>query len=83
MHNNMKELEEGIIQPSQVNEVSVISELQSQMANLSTLISKVVEGSKVQSVAVCGMCSMQGHPTDQCLQLMENGGWESANVVGY
>ncbi|CAL2228447.1 unnamed protein product [Prunus armeniaca] len=26
---------------------------------------------------------MHGHPTDQCPQLIENGGWESANAVGY
>ncbi|CAL8082989.1 unnamed protein product [Prunus armeniaca] len=69
--------------PSPVNEVSAISELQSQMANLSTLISQVVEGSKVQSTATCSVCSMHGHPTDQCPQLIENGGWESANAVGY
>ncbi|CAL8116812.1 unnamed protein product [Prunus armeniaca] len=53
------------------------------MANLSTLISQVVEGSKVKSIATCSMCSMHGHPTDQCPQLIDNGGWESANVVGY
>ncbi|CAL2270599.1 unnamed protein product [Prunus armeniaca] len=69
--------------PSQVNEVSAISELQSQMANLSTLISQVVEGSKVQSIATCSVCSMHGHHSDQCSQLIDNGGWESANAVGY
>ena len=51
---------------SQVNEVSAISELQSQMANLSSLISQVVQGSKVQGASTCGMCSMKGHLTDQC-----------------
>ncbi|CAL9005404.1 unnamed protein product [Prunus brigantina] len=70
-------------QPSQVNEVSAISELQSQMANLSTLISQVVEGPKVQSTATCSVCSMHGHHTDQCPQLIANGGWESANAIGY
>lgn len=69
--------------PSQVNEVSAISELQSQMANLTTLISQVVEGSKVQGSSTCGVCSVQGHPSDQCPQLIENGGWESANAIGY
>ncbi|KAM1439854.1 hypothetical protein ACFXTO_013665 [Malus domestica] len=29
------------------------------------------------------MCSMQGHLTDKCPQLIENGGWESANAVGF
>lgn len=69
--------------PSPVNEVSAISELQSQMANLSTLILQVVEGSKVQSTDTCSVCSMHGHPTNQCPQLIENGGWESANAIGY
>ncbi|CAN6567748.1 unnamed protein product [Malus baccata var. baccata] len=45
----------------------------------------VVEGSKVQEITpnVCGVCSMQGHFNDQCPQLIENEGWESANFVGY
>ena len=43
--------------PIQVNEVSAISKLQSQMANLFTLISQVVEGSKVQGLLVaCALC---------------------------
>ena len=69
--------------PIQVNEVSAISELQSQMANLFTVISQVVKGSKVQGEPACGVCSMQRHPTNQCPQLIENEGWESANAIGY
>ncbi|CAN6723549.1 unnamed protein product [Malus baccata var. baccata] len=67
----------------QVNEVSAITELQNQMANLTTLLSQVVEGPKVQNVAACGVCSMQGHLTDKCPQLIENGGWETLNAVGF
>ncbi|CAN6576830.1 unnamed protein product [Malus baccata var. baccata] len=67
----------------QVNEVSAISELQNQMVNLTTLLSQVVEKPKEQSVAACGVCSMNGHLTDKCPQLIENGGWESTNVVGF
>ncbi|CAN6679374.1 unnamed protein product [Malus baccata var. baccata] len=67
----------------QVNEVSAITELQNQMANLTTLLSQVVEGPKVQNVAACGVCSMQGHLTDKCPQLIENGGCETLNVVGF
>ncbi|CAN6695171.1 unnamed protein product [Malus baccata var. baccata] len=67
----------------QVNEVSAITELQNQMANLTTLLSQVVEGPKVKPVASCGVCSMQNHPTDKCPQLIENGGWETLNIVGY
>ncbi|KAM2132870.1 hypothetical protein ACFX1Q_014227 [Malus domestica] len=67
----------------QVNEVSAISKLQNQMANLTTLLSQVVEKSKEQSVATCGVCSMNGHLKDKCPQLIENRGWEPANAVGF
>ncbi|KAM1878523.1 hypothetical protein ACFX14_040502 [Malus domestica] len=53
------------------------------MANLTTLLSQVVEGPKVQNVAACGVCSMQGHLTDKCPQLIENGGWETLNAIGF
>ncbi|KAM1255935.1 hypothetical protein ACFX2G_030710 [Malus domestica] len=67
----------------QVNEVSAITELQNQMANLTTLLSQVVEGPKVKPVASCGVCSLQNHNTDKCPQLIKNGGWETLNAVGY
>ncbi|CAN6679472.1 unnamed protein product [Malus baccata var. baccata] len=73
----------GTLRQHQVNEVSVITELQNQMANLTTLLSQVVEGPKVQNVSACGVCSMQGHPTDRCPQLIENKGWETLNAVGF
>ncbi|XP_070679273.1 uncharacterized protein [Malus domestica] len=69
--------------PHHVNEVSSISELQSQMANLTSMLSQLVEGPKTQGTTICGVCSIQGHQSDQCPQLIENGGWESANAVGY
>ncbi|KAM1355712.1 hypothetical protein ACFXTH_029935 [Malus domestica] len=37
----------------------------------------VVDGSKMQNAAICGVCSMQGHLNNQYPQLIENGGWES------
>ncbi|CAN6725405.1 unnamed protein product [Malus baccata var. baccata] len=46
-------------------------------------VNEVVEGPKVQNVAACGVCSMQGHLTDKCPQLIENGGWETLNVMGF
>ncbi|KAB2595522.1 hypothetical protein D8674_030972 [Pyrus ussuriensis x Pyrus communis] len=66
-----------------VNEVSAISDIQSQLANLTSLVSQVVKGSKPQENQVCGVCSMQGHPSETCPQLIENGGWESANAIGF
>ncbi|CAN6725407.1 unnamed protein product [Malus baccata var. baccata] len=71
------------LRPHHVNEVSSISELQSQMANLTSMLSQLVEGPKTQGTTICGVCSIQGHQSDQCPQLIENGGWESANAVGY
>ena len=66
-----------------VNEVSAISEIQSQLANLTLLVSQVVEGPKVQGNTICGMCSMQGHQSEKCPQLIENEGCESANANGF
>ncbi|KAM2008522.1 hypothetical protein ACFX16_003401 [Malus domestica] len=45
----------------QVHEVSAISKIQSQLANLTLLVSQVVEGNKMQGPKVYGVCSMQGH----------------------
>ena len=67
----------------QVNEVSSMAEIQSQLVNLTLLVSQVVEGNKVQGTSVCGVCSMQGHLSYKCPQLIENEGWESANAIGY
>ncbi|CAN6557332.1 unnamed protein product [Malus baccata var. baccata] len=46
-------------------------------------VNEVVEGPKVKTVASCGVCSMQNHYADKCPQLIENGGWETLNAVGY
>ncbi|CAN6542233.1 unnamed protein product [Malus baccata var. baccata] len=67
----------------QVNEVSSMPEIQSQLANLISIVSQLAEGMKIHGPSVCGVCSMQGHANDQCPQLIENGGWESANAMGF
>ncbi|XP_050113837.1 uncharacterized protein LOC126592126 [Malus sylvestris] len=67
----------------QVNEVSSMPEIQSQLANLTSIVSQLAEGMKIHGPSVCGVCSMQGHANDQCPQLIENGGWEAANAVGF
>ena len=69
--------------PHSVNEVSAISEIQSQLANLTSLVSQVMIAPKTQENQVCAVCSIQGHPSDKCPQLIENGGWESANAIGF
>ncbi|CAN6720976.1 unnamed protein product [Malus baccata var. baccata] len=41
------------------------------------------KGMKMQGPMVCGVCSIQGHVSEKCPQLIENGGWESANAIGF
>ncbi|KAM1901193.1 hypothetical protein ACFX14_030046 [Malus domestica] len=70
-------------QQHSVNEVSAISEIQSQLASFTSLVSQVVIGAKAQENQVCTVCSIQGHPSEKCPQLIENSGRESANAVGF
>ncbi|KAM2087190.1 hypothetical protein ACFX1R_024647 [Malus domestica] len=67
----------------QVHEVSSTSNIQSQLANLTSLVSQMAEGMKIQGPMVCGVCSIQGHASEKCPQLIENGGWESTNAIGF
>ncbi|CAN6583801.1 unnamed protein product [Malus baccata var. baccata] len=52
-------------QQHQVNEASAITELQNQMANLTTLLSQVVKGPKVQNVAACGGMQTRDKKVDE------------------
>ncbi|KAM1610501.1 hypothetical protein ACFXTN_020896 [Malus domestica] len=67
----------------QVNEVSSTSDIQSQLANLTSVVSQMVEGMRLKEPSVCDACSIQGHASEKCPQLIENGGWESANAIGF
>ncbi|CAN6718839.1 unnamed protein product [Malus baccata var. baccata] len=67
----------------QVNEVSFTSDIQSQLANLTSIVSQMAEGIRMKEPSVCGVCSIQGHASEKCPQLIENGGWESANAIGF
>ncbi|CAN6566337.1 unnamed protein product [Malus baccata var. baccata] len=46
-------------------------------------VHEMAEGMKMQGPVVCGVCSIQGHISEKCPQLIENGGWESANAIGF
>ncbi|CAN6583769.1 unnamed protein product [Malus baccata var. baccata] len=50
------------------------------LCNIST---RMAEGMKMQRPIVCGVCSIQGHVSEKCPQLIENGGWESAHAIGF
>ncbi|KAM2086877.1 hypothetical protein PS1_023212 [Malus domestica] len=67
----------------QVNEVSSTSNIQSQLANLTSIVSQMAKGMRMKEPSVCGVCSIQGHGSKKCPQLIENGGWESANAIEF
>ncbi|KAM1127841.1 hypothetical protein ACFX2B_037346 [Malus domestica] len=46
-------------------------------------VHEMAEGMKIQGPMVCGVCSIQGHVSEKCPQLIENGGWESVNAIGF
>ncbi|XP_004288740.1 PREDICTED: uncharacterized protein LOC101297673 [Fragaria vesca subsp. vesca] len=51
-------------------------------SKIDTLLAHLSIGKGLEAAKVCGVCSVQGHPTNQCPQLMDNSGWESANALG-
>ncbi|CAN6554920.1 unnamed protein product [Malus baccata var. baccata] len=53
------------------------------LVDKTTMAAKMAEGMKIQGPVVCGVCSIQGHASEKCPQLIENGGWESANAIGF
>ncbi|CAN6587152.1 unnamed protein product [Malus baccata var. baccata] len=67
----------------QVHKVSSTPDIHSQLANLTSIVSQMAEGMKMQGPIVCGVCSIQGHASEKCPQLIENGGWESAHAIGF
>ncbi|CAN6687747.1 unnamed protein product [Malus baccata var. baccata] len=54
-----------------------------ELATLTSIVSQMVEGMRMKEPSVCGVCSIQGHASEKCLQLIENGGWESGNAIEF
>ncbi|KAM1006503.1 hypothetical protein ACFX2A_003247 [Malus domestica] len=46
-------------------------------------VNEMAEGMKIQGPMVCGVFFIQGHASEKCPQLIENGGWESVNTIGF
>ncbi|CAN6570868.1 unnamed protein product [Malus baccata var. baccata] len=44
---------------------------------------RMAEGMRMKEPSVYGVCSIQGHASEKCPQLIENGGWESANAIAF
>ena len=80
---NYQQYEGALSSSRRVNEVTSHCTLEDKVNKMSTLLSQVLQGNKGGGAShVCGVCSLQGHHSDQCPQLIENGGWESANAIG-
>ncbi|XP_057505523.1 uncharacterized protein LOC130788837 [Actinidia eriantha] len=62
-----------------VNEVN-ISSLEQQIASLTSLVRQMAVGN-MQAAKVCGICSIEGHPTDMCPTLQEEP-IEQVNAAG-
>ncbi|XP_061993653.1 uncharacterized protein LOC133711564 [Rosa rugosa] len=77
---NYQQYEGALSSSRRVNEVTSNSALEEKLNNMSALLSQVLIGKGQEGVKACGVCSTQGHPTDQCPQLIQNGGWESLNA---
>ena len=58
---------------------SDIFELKEEMGKLTLLVSKLAKG---RSVNACGVCSIEGHTSNQCPQVVE-GSYEEANALGF
>ena len=80
---NYQQYEGALSSSRRVNEVTSHSTLEDKVNKMSTLLSQVLQVNKGGGASqACGVCSVQGHHSDQCPQLIENGGWESANAIG-
>ncbi|CAN6720967.1 unnamed protein product [Malus baccata var. baccata] len=71
----------------QVHEVSSTSDLHPQLANLTSIVSQMAEGMKIQGPVVCGVCSIQGHVSEKCLkdilhEMMQVGAFGAKRELG-
>ncbi|TYK27733.1 retrotransposon gag protein [Cucumis melo var. makuwa] len=48
-----------------------VSELKSQMLNMTTLLTSFVQGTPLKATK-CGVCGLVGHPNDKCLEVIED-----------
>lgn len=75
---------EGVLSSRRVNEVTTNSALEDKVNKMSSLLSQVLNVNNGGGISqVCGVCSTQGHSTDQCPQLASPEGWETLNALGY
>ena len=57
-------------QIEKVNEIGSSSSVESQLSHITAMLNKIVTGG-VQKAVICGICCLEGHPTDACPTLQE------------
>ena len=57
-------------QVKRVNEIGSSSSLENQLSHITAMLNKIVTGGIQKSVR-CGICCLEGHPTDACPTLQE------------
>ena len=51
--------------------VNEVSDLKNQLSDLTALVRQMAVG-QLQTAKACGICSLQGHPTDMCPTLQQD-----------
>ena len=64
-----------------VNEISTSTSLEQQIDNLTLVVQQLAMGGTKQ-VMRCGICLKNGHPTDSCPTLYEEGNSKKVNTMG-
>jgi len=57
-------------QVKRVNEIGSNSSLENQLSHIIDMLNKIVTGG-IQKAVICGICYLEGHPTDACSTLQE------------
>ncbi|XP_040369767.1 uncharacterized protein LOC121051453 [Rosa chinensis] len=76
---NAQQYEGVSLTTRKVSEIGT-SVIEDRLNKLTLLMDQVVSAKGI--LQACGVCSMQGHVTDQCPQLTERGRGESVNAIG-
>ncbi|XP_040366105.1 uncharacterized protein LOC121050402 [Rosa chinensis] len=79
---SIRQLSTSVVQGGIPTSIVYPTATEGRSAELALLVKQVVSTKGQGTMLACGMCSMQGHMTDQCPQLIDNGGWESLNAIG-
>ena len=52
-------------QIKKVNEIDSSSSVESQLSHITAMLNKIITGG-IQKAVICGICCLEGHPTNAC-----------------